>query len=291
MSLSKILLQLDTDAHPSVFDAVVAADSGIQHIFRHGGVTPKEVTGLVHGTIFTRGLPELVNTAIFVGGSDIAAGEAVFEQVRASFFGPFRVSVMLDSGGSNTTAAAAVVTAGKHAPLEDSDAVLLGATGPVGRRCAHLLAAHGSPLMLVSRELAKADQLKSELESAHPKCQGQVRTLELANLSALKDALGSAQSLISCGAAGAMLMDAATRESAKNLKVAIDLNATPPLGLEGIEPSDKAKLRGETVCYGALGVGGLKMKIHKAALTKMFAVNDAVLDLNAIFALAQSTLG
>ena len=37
-----ILIQLDSDPQPSVFDAVVAVDSGVAHLFRHGGVTPEE---------------------------------------------------------------------------------------------------------------------------------------------------------------------------------------------------------------------------------------------------------
>ena len=286
MSTPRVLLQLDTDPHASVFDSVVAVDSSVTQLFRHSGIRPEDVTALVHGLLFTRSPTELNHSAVFVGGSDIAAGQAVFDKVRSVFFGPFRVSVMLDSNGSNTTAAAAVVTAARHAPLEDSDAVVLGATGPVGRRCVHLLAENGSPVVIVSRDLAKAEALKSEVEQAIPKSIGQIRAIQLANAAAVQEALIHAQTLISCGAAGSMLLDAQSREQAKSLKVAIDLNATPPLGLEGIEATDKGTVRGSTACYGALGVGGLKMKVHKAALARMFAVNDAVLDLGPIFQLA-----
>ena len=40
------------------------------------------------------------------------------------------------------------------------------------------------------------------------------------------------------------------------------------------------------ICYGALGVGGTKMKIHKAAIAKLFAANNAVLDVEEIYNLA-----
>src|SRR4051794_31785411 len=76
-SMTKILLQLDPDPQPSVFDAVVAVDSGVSHLFRHAGVTPEAVRDLVHGALFTRGPDDLKNTAIFVGGSDVRAGEAI----------------------------------------------------------------------------------------------------------------------------------------------------------------------------------------------------------------------
>src|SRR5207253_6917612 len=111
MPLAKILLCLDTDAQPSVFDAVVAVDAGVAQLLRHGGVTPKAVRDLVYGAMFTRGPAELKNTAIFIGGSDVAAGEELLTKVRDCFFGPMRVSVMLDSNGANTTAAAAVLCA------------------------------------------------------------------------------------------------------------------------------------------------------------------------------------
>src|SRR3954466_5543663 len=106
-----ILLQLDPDPQPSVFDGVVAVDAGVAHLFRHGGVPPDKVRDLVHGALFTRGGPDLKRTAIFVGGSDVARGEAILKAVTDSFFGPFRVSVLLDANGANTTAAAAVLAA------------------------------------------------------------------------------------------------------------------------------------------------------------------------------------
>ena len=107
----KILVQLDTDPQPSVFDGVVAVDAGVEHLFRHGGVTPANVRDLVYGALFTRGLPDLSATALFIGGSNVAAGEAVLEKVTKTFFGPFRVSVLFDANGANTTAAAAVMAA------------------------------------------------------------------------------------------------------------------------------------------------------------------------------------
>jgi len=99
MSPSKptILVQLDTDSQPSVFDAVVAVVAGVQHIFRHGGVTPENVRDLVYGTIFTRGPANLNHTAIFIGGSNVPDGEAILDVIKKTFFGPFRGRV--DLGG------------------------------------------------------------------------------------------------------------------------------------------------------------------------------------------------
>ena len=69
------------------------------------------VRDLVHGALFTRGGADLARTAIFVGGSDVEAAEAVLKAVTDVFFGGFRVSVMLDANGANTTASAAALAA------------------------------------------------------------------------------------------------------------------------------------------------------------------------------------
>ena len=68
MDKRKILIQLDSDPHPSVFDRVVAVDAGADEIFSYGGVKPEQVRDLIHGAIFTRGPKDLKRTALFVGG-------------------------------------------------------------------------------------------------------------------------------------------------------------------------------------------------------------------------------
>src|SRR4051794_11812302 len=142
----KILIQLDTDPQPSVFDRVVAVDAGADQVFSYGGVRPEAVRDLVHGAIFTRGSKDLRRTAFFVGGSDVAAGEQLLQEVLRHMqpqTGP-RVSVMLDSNGANTTAAAAVRAVANHQALNAVHALVLAGTGPVGQRVALLLARQGA---------------------------------------------------------------------------------------------------------------------------------------------------
>ena len=40
--------------------------------------------------------------------------------------------------------------------------------------------------------------------------------------------------------------------------------------------------------YGAIGVGDSKMKIHKAAIARLFERNDQILDAEEVYALAQT---
>src|SRR6266487_3183895 len=106
--MRKLLLQLDSSRLPSVFDRVVAYDAGADEVMSYGGVSDADVRDLIHGCIFTRGPKDLKNTAVFVGGADIAVGEQLLGAATKAMFKPFTVSAMLDSNGSNTTAVAAV---------------------------------------------------------------------------------------------------------------------------------------------------------------------------------------
>lgn len=276
-----ILIQLDTDSHPSVFDRVVAFDAGIDEQFCYGGITPADVTPLVHGAMFTRGGEALAQTAIFVGGSQVKAGEAVLKQVEKTFFPGFRVSVMLDSNGCNTTAAAAVIAAGRHLTLSSTHATVLGATGPVGERVARLLASQGATVQLVSRSQEKADLLKQELETEFP--EARLIPLAASSVSAYRDLLQETELIVAAGAAGVEFLPQGDLSQLQNLKVAIDLNAVPPCGLGDIQPPQKATTLGNVLCYGALGVGGTKMKLHKAALQQLFTSTDLTLDTAAIY--------
>lgn len=281
----RILIQLDTDAQPSVFDRVVAIDSGVDQLFSYGGVTLDQVQGLVHGAMFTRGPKELKHTAIFIGGSDVGKGEAVLKAVKKTLFQPLTVSVMLDANGANTTAAAAVLRAAKHLPLAQANALVLGGTGPVGQRVARLLARQGSKVRLASRTLDKATAAASVINAAVKSAL--ITPVASGDDAALTEALQGIDLVIAAGAAGARLLPAAIRQSCSTLKVMIDLNAVPPEGIEGVNVMDKEKTIDGIIAYGAIGVGGTKMKIHKAAIVSLFEANDRTLDAEEIYALGE----
>jgi hypothetical protein len=285
MPKPRILVQLDCDPQPSVFDSVVAADAEVDQLFRHGAVVPEQVRELVYGAIFTRGVEDLKSTAIFVGGSDVTASERLFDAVNKTFFGPLRVSVMLDPNGANSTAAAAVLSAGKHHLLRGTTAIVLGGTGPVGSRVTRLLALEGARVRVGSR---RKDRAEATCEAIRGRIPGaDLEPLELDSSQAVKFALSDAQILIAAGAPGIELASESVRRSAEALRVAIDLSAVPPLGLAGIEVTDRAKERDGTVCYGAIGVGGTKMKIHKQCVRQLFTANDLVLDAEEVYRVGQ----
>lgn len=283
MSKRKILLQLDSDPQASVFDGVVAVDAGIDFLFTRHMVTPENVRDLVFGCIFTRGPEDLHQTAIFVGGSDVSAGERLVAEIKKAFFGPMRVSVMVDSNGANTTAAAAVLAVARHLRLADAKALVLGGTGPVGQRVARLLAGQGATVRVASRDLSRARKVVEAITAKTEN--GNLEPVEAGSPEEASELLSGMNVVIGAGAAGAHLLSVDDRIACGTLKVAIDLNAVPPPGLDGISAMDYGKEHHGAICYGAIGVGRTKMKIHKQAIRELFEKNDRILDAEEIFAI------
>jgi len=272
----KILIQLDSDPHPSVFDRVAAVDAGADELFSYGGVTPNDVQNIVYGAIFTRGPKDLKHTAVFIGGSNVELGEKLLASAQESFFGPLRVSLMLDANGANTTAVAAVIAASKHHTISGARALVLGGTGPVGQRVALLLAREGAEVHVASRQLERAAAVCNSIAAAAPEAKLVPTVTDSPEQFAA--AMSQIEVVIAAGAPGVQLLPFNAYDNSPTLMVAVDLNAVPPLGIEGIESTDAGIDRGDVKCYGAVGVGGTKMKIHKACIVHLFEQNDLVLD-------------
>lgn len=286
MQKRSILVQIDTDTHPSVFDRVVAVDAGADEIFSYGGVTPEQVQSLVHGAIFTRGPADLKRTAFFIGGNDVAKAEALLAATKKHMIPSFglQVSVMLDANGCNTTASAAVRSVQKHLQGPGHQALVLGGTGPVGQRAALLLALGGFSVKLASRQKTRSE---AAAEAVKVLANGisTVSGIEVASEEQLRQALTGVQVVIAAGAAGVCLLPESVWKTFPDLKVLVDLNAVPPLGIGGVEVMDRGATRHQVIGYGALGVGSTKMKLHRKAVQQLFESNNQVLDAPQIHAL------
>jgi saccharopine dehydrogenase-like NADP-dependent oxidoreductase len=166
---------------------------------------------------------------------------------------------------------------------------VLAGTGPVGSRVARLLALEGARVQVGSRSRSRATDVCQAVSKRTPNAQ--LTPLETSSPDDVARALAAAQIVIAAGAPGVELATTAARAASQSLKVAIDLNAVGPLGLGGIEMTDSAAQRDGMTCYGAIGVGGTKMKIHKAAIRQLFTANDQVLDAEEIYRLGRELAG
>ena len=285
--MKKILIQLDTDEHPSTFDAIVAHDADVDSLLSYGGVTADAVRGLVQSAFFTRGPKDLATLAVWVGGSDVGAGEEVLAKVEKAFFGPFRVSAMLDSNGCNTTAATTVARLARELDLKGRRIVIVGA-GAVGLRAAALLIAEGCEVTVsgipASRFGDKAYRRARGLTVAEERG---MDVVEPADDEALAKALDGASIVLAAGPAGLEVLPAAVWRDIDSIEVLADFNAAEPLGIEGTEAQDDLAERDGKRVLGALAIGGPKMKVHKACVRRLFESNDAILDVDGVYEIAK----
>ena len=284
--MKKVLLQLDTDQHPSPFDAIVAHDAGVDVLLSHGGVTPEAVRDLVQGAFFTRA-PGDASIAVWVGGSDVGAGEEILDKVQATYFGPFRLSAMLDSDGCNTTAATAIAMIAKARDLSGRRAVIVG-VGPVGLRSATLLAQEGCEVLAttIPADVLGTDSYRRPRGLAVAERLG-IDAREPADRAEMEAVLEWANIVVAAGPAGVQVLSKKAWSANPTIELLVDYNAAEPLGIEGVEAGDDLVEREGKLVLGALGVGGQKMKTHKACVRRLFERNDLVLNADGVYAVAQ----
>lgn len=286
--MKKILIQFDSDRQPAVFDAVTACDAGVDVLLPYGDVQPEQVRDLVYGAMFTRGPADLKNTAVFIGGIDVAKGEALLKEAVGALFDPLRVSIMLDANGCNTTAAAAVAKVIGSTPVAGQKVVVLAGTGPVGQRTAGLLALEGAQVVLTSRTIERAQAACAAIGERFGTL---VTAAAAADAAATRDVLDGAVAVVCTGVEGVQLIAEDLWRSHETLRVLADVNAVPPLGVEGTKATWNGKEIDGKLLFGALGIGDLKMKVHKRSIARLFETNDLVLDAEGIMATAKELAG
>jgi methylenetetrahydrofolate/methylenetetrahydromethanopterin dehydrogenase (NADP+) len=279
--MKKVLIQLDTDPHPSAFDAIAAYDARVDVVIGYGA-------DLVQGAIFPRGPDGLANTAFWVGGSNVRDGEAVFKAATKLFFEPFNPSIMLDSDGSNTTAAAAVARVRGAVELKGTKAAVIG-VGPVGLRTAELLRRE-------SAEVTMFTFPPDVMQGSHRRASGipvaqeaGFEVVEPATSGELDAALAGPAVIYAAGPAGTQILRRSgwTQEG---VRVIVDYSAAEPVGVEGVERGDSLEEEDGVLKLGALAVGGPKMKLQKACIRAMFETKGTGLDLDGVYDVAREVL-
>ncbi len=275
--MKKILLQLDTDRCPSAFDSIAAYDAGADIVQPYAAVRPEDVRDIVYGAIFTRGKDQMKNTAIWIGGMDLPRAEEMLRVAVATFFSYFRVSVMLDAMGANTTSAALVGKVAKATEVRGRRAVIFGGAGRVGFRAAALLAGEGAEVV-VADVPAVRDRAEALCQDLHSQFNVQVSFVAVESDADRRRVLDGAAVLISTGPPGVQTVNRELWSGAPAVQVLADTNAVPPLGIEGVDLGDDGTLRDGKKAFGAIGIGNFKMKVHYACVARLFQRNDLMID-------------
>jgi threonine dehydrogenase-like Zn-dependent dehydrogenase len=207
----------------------------------------------------------------------------VGKAVKKAFFGPVRVSVMLDPNGSNTTAAAIVRKVLTGYDVTGKNVVIIG-SGPVGQRSAlYLLKEGAAKVTLTSRSIERSKKIVEQMKADYgvDVIPGESRSDE-----EVKSLLSDAEVAIAAGPAGVCVIPESVIKGNSSLKVVADVNAVPPLGVAGIEVMDNGTEKDGIKYYGAIAIGNFKMKVHHGAIATLFESNDLFLDETTIYDIA-----
>jgi len=279
MEKRSILHMLDPMPNNSPFDINMAMDAGFDVLMPYSNVKLDSVYRLTQDAIFSRGPAGVKRTGIFIGGRDLGLAMDMLDACQQAMVPPFEVSVFADPSGAFTTAAALVACVekqlkAKHGKeLKDCNALVFGGTGPVGL-------ATGIIASLAGAETALVDHLSidaaSDVAKAYNRRFGCALKGACASSEADKAQLVAKADIIFCAAkAGIQVLSSAVLKEARQLKVAGDVNAVPPLGIEGIKRSDSgvplihAIHAQGAVGVGALAVGNVKYKLQNEMLKLM----------------------
>jgi methylene-tetrahydromethanopterin dehydrogenase len=293
MADKQILHMLSPLRHVSPFDANIALDAGYDAVIPYGSVTLEEVTGLVQDAIFSRP-PKLGRcTGIFFAGRDAVLALEMMARAQAAMVRPFKVSLFADPAGSFTTAAAMVAHAERalartgRGSLNGLRLAIFGATGVVGFASGVIAALEGAQVTLVGHDgAARVAAAAAEIGRRFGVTPAAADGSDAARITAILQQVDAA---FCAGRAGVRILDAAMLQAAPGLRLVADVNAVPPLGVEGLDvAADGAALPGGALGIGALAIGPTKSATEAGLFRRMIAAEAPVaFDFRDAFALAR----
>src|SRR5215468_7801541 len=297
MEAPYILHMLSPLKHVSPFDVNMALDAGFTTAVPYTAVELGDVAGLTQDAIFSRGPKGAKRTGIFIGGKNAVLALDMLAAARKAMFPPFQVSVFADPAGSFTTAAAMVAKVEKAlkaqgAGLSGRSVAVFGATGVVGFAAGVIAAAEGAETVLIGYD--GAARVKALAELAKERFKVDVGHADGSSEPLKEQAIKDAEVILAAGRAGVQILSASQLAKAANLKVAADVNAVPPAGIEGLGAQDDGvPLKGTgAVGIGSLAIGGVKYKVQSGLFRRMIeAEKPLFLDFRDAFALARELVG
>lgn len=296
MEKPNILHMFTPTPNVSPFDVNMAYDAGFNAVVPYGSVTLDQITALTQDAIFSRGPKGAKRTGIFIGGREIGLAADMLDAAKRAMVPPFEVSVFADPSGAFTTAAAMVACVEKQlkkihqTDLSGKNVVVLGGTGPVGAAAAVLASQAGARVRIASHTSATRARMTSEVVNARYGA-----TTEPGDASVVDTKLkmiNDADIILGAAKAGIQVLSANELAAAKRLLVAADVNAVPPVGVEGVGMMDDgaplAAGSGTAVAIGALAIGNVKYQVQRGLLEAMIATDKPLyIDFRDAFAAAR----
>jgi methylene-tetrahydromethanopterin dehydrogenase len=273
----KVFIFLDTDKHASPFDILTTMDIFPDAtILKYEDVTVEDAEKITYDAMFPRGSDGAKHTKIFINGRDFKRVNDILEKAKKCMFPPFELAIIIDPRGAYTTATAAVAKtleislAKGFGGLENKIVTILAGTGPVGQTAARLYASEKANVIVTSRDLQKASSIVTKINEEF---EGErVRGVEAQTSDEIGKAIENAEIILSTGATGTQLLSLdVLKEYGEKCRIVADINAIPPLGVEGLKSEvDGEEILSNVFGIGALVIGKLKNKVE-AEIIKMAA--------------------
>jgi methylene-tetrahydromethanopterin dehydrogenase len=294
-----LLFYLDTDPKASPFDICMAYDAGYNAVVPYENVTAEDSKTIALDALLSRGPKGAKNTVFMIGGKNAEKAEEIFEAIKNAMFPPFKGNIIIDPAGAYTTAAAMVakaenaLLANKLGDLKDKTCAIMG-TGAVGQIAAVLLAKMGCNVMIASLNPKRVDgkEHAEGIAKLLAKDHGvQVQGIFAPTAASKIEIIKKADVIMCAGVRGVRIIDKEMLNEVKHMKVLLDINAVPPLGVEGIELKDDMKeMMPGIFTIGALAVGELKHKLEKEILREARTPGKDVYNYNVALPMARKLL-
>lgn len=299
IELPYLLFFLDSDPMASPFDVCMAYDAGYNAVIPYENVNAKDAKKIVEDAVFSRGPKGVKRTTFFIGGKDIDTAEEITKVITKAMFPPFNASVIVDPAGAYTTAAAAVakvqdaITSQKLGSLSDKTCAVFG-TGSVGRIIAVLLTKLGCDVTIASLNPNRenGDEYAAELaEQLYAEYGARVHGFFAPTSERKIELFKKAEVIFCAGTRGIQIIDKEMLQKVKLLKVLADINAIPPLGVEGIKlDDDMREIMPGIYAIGALAIGRLKHEVEIEMLKEVRRIGKGTYNYNFAMELARKLL-
>ena len=273
--MKSLLFLLDSGRRASPFDITMAYDAGFDIVIPYENVTARDAKLLVQDAMFSRSPKAFKNTCFFISGRDINRAKEILKVVQDAMFPPYETSVIMDPSGAYTTAVAMVakvedaLSTGNLGKLSEKKCAVFG-TGPVGVTVAEILTSLGCKViiaepnpMLSWEYLLKHEAVRGLIERHGAYIEG-----AFAPRRTEKRRIVQESDIVFCAAArGVQVIEEEILRAIKPVKILVDINAVPPLGIEGVEiKDDMREILPGIYGIGALVVGDIKYKLQKEVL-------------------------
>ena len=276
MSKPAILHMLTPTKNVSPFDVNMACDAGWNNVIPYTQVEQAEVTALVQDAIFSRGPKGVQRTGIFIGGRDIDTAMDMLQLSQDAMVPPFEVSVFADPSGAFTTAAGLVACVERQlnklhdTALSGQRVLVFGGSGPVGAAASVIAARAGSNVCIVGH--SGDSHARKVAGDCKQRYDVDIDAADGSSDEHKKGLLSEADIVFGTAKAGVQILALEHLKEAPRLKVVGDLNAVPPLGVEGVGLMDDGKaipgLDGP-VGIGALAIGNVKYQVQQSLFQDM----------------------